>query len=98
MTITTIDVALESRRYSIYVASSFSALEETLKKYLSNKSCCIITDENVAKIHLPNALTILKEFHPEVLIIPAGEQQKNLHTIELITQFLIEKQLINWGS
>jgi len=50
----------------------------------------IVTDENVAKFHLEKMQNLL---HAKAVIIPAGEEHKNLETISLLWKAFLENGL-----
>ncbi|MGC8559182.1 MAG: 3-dehydroquinate synthase [Phycisphaerae bacterium] len=55
-------------------------------------TCAVITDANVAPLHLPKIESALREggIKPASLIIPAGEQHKNISTLGTIWDFLLD--------
>lgn len=61
---------------------------------ISNLSRCpasiIITDENVAKFHLEKVQNL---FNAESVILPAGEEHKNLETVSRLWKAFLENGL-----
>jgi 3-dehydroquinate synthetase len=55
----------------------------------------IVTDENVARFHAESVLTSLRHagFTPQVITIPAGENYKNLETIQKLWHGFLEHGL-----
>jgi len=55
----------------------------------------VVTDENVGKFHAENAMISLREagFAPRVITIPAGEDYKNLETIQTLWHGFLENGL-----
>ena len=82
--------------YKIIFETTFERLPEELKKmgYSEKTRLCIITDSNVAALFLQEAVHVLeKEFGKiSYFVFHAGEEQKNLDTIQLIYEKLIEEQ------
>ena len=82
--------------YKIIFENTFERLPEELKKmgYSEKTRLCIITDSNVAALFLQEAVHVLeKEFGKiSYFVFHAGEEQKNLDTIQLIYEKLIEEQ------
>ncbi|WP_159436064.1 3-dehydroquinate synthase [Anaerosalibacter sp. Marseille-P3206] len=69
----------------------FSKLQKFLNKY-NKKSIYIITDENVAKIHLKSLISYLSTFHVRVYVLKPGEKSKSLDIVEDIYEDLIENK------
>lgn len=67
----------------------FSNLQEFLNKN-NKRSIYIITDENVAKIHLKSLISFLSSFHVRVYVLKPGEKSKSLDVVEGIYKDLIE--------
>lgn len=57
---------------------------------LSHSNPIIVTDENVAKHHLEKIQTL---FNAKAIIVPAGEEHKNLTTISLLWDAFLENGL-----
>lgn len=59
------------------------------------KNLIVVTDENVGKFHADNVMTSLREagFAPRVITIPAGEDYKNLETIQTLWHGFLEHGL-----
>lgn len=55
----------------------------------------IVTDENVAKIHLEKLKSILQSsgLEPKSIVVPAGEEHKNLETVSLLWKAFLENGL-----
>jgi len=55
----------------------------------------IVTDDNVARIHLEKIQTILRAsgFEPKSVIVPAGEENKTLETISFLWKSFLENGL-----
>ena len=79
--------------YDICFTDSFKYLSDVIKNLgIGNRRVCIITDSNVEKYHLNNLLTSLKDACDRIysFTFEAGEQNKNLSTIEDMYAYLIE--------
>jgi 3-dehydroquinate synthase len=91
-----IHVELGERSYPIYIgADILSQFAPTCRKHGIGDSVIILTDTNVAKRHLaPLVKNLLHcEFQPLPIIIPAGEQQKNLKRANAIYTTLLKKKI-----
>lgn len=80
--------------YNIFIADTFDGLAAQIKElgYASDKKLCIVTDSNVAILYAQAVKEELaKEFSNVFLYtFPAGEEHKNISTINGIYEFLIQ--------
>ena len=91
----TVKVPLGDRSYPIYIGNG---VLKNAAKYFKNhrigKSLVIIADTAVARLYLPSVKRnlIAGNFSVLSIILPAGEDQKSLHTVEKIFT-----QLLQWN-
>jgi 3-dehydroquinate synthase len=91
-----VSVNLKDHSYKILIIAD---LLEDLSKYISTffkyNDVCIITDENVERLYLVNLTRVIFDFfeRPHVIVIPAGESQKNLVTISNIYDSILSRGL-----
>ncbi len=79
--------------YDIYITKGFEELSEQLTKLsLNNRKYAIISDSRVAPIYADKLTEALKDCAGEVVVysFKAGEESKNLDTINEIYDFLLE--------
>lgn len=80
--------------YNILITDSFEGLAKQVKElgYSSDKKLCVVTDSNVALLYAEAVKEELgKEFSKVFLYtFPAGEEHKNVSTINGIYEFLIQ--------
>ncbi len=84
-----IQVELKERSYDIIIEKNST---ESLPKFLAQKSYSkifIITDENVAKLHLAKLQDSLPR--SETILVPAGEQTKSFSFLEKICEEILTK-------
>jgi len=88
-----IRVELGSKSYDIIVESG--AISYLDKFIISNNyhKIFIITDENVAKIHLETVTNSISSKKVEQIIIQNGERNKNFDTLEMICEKILEKNI-----
>ena len=57
--------------------------------------CVVLTDENVAPLYGDHVLASLKEsaLAPQIIVIPAGEEQKSLTTLGFICERMAEMRI-----
>lgn len=89
-----IEVSLDNRKcYEIVLTESFEGLAEEMKGFFDPESkACIITDSNVAELYAEEVRLSLKKVFSEVCVyaFPAGEENKNLETVQSAYHFLVE--------
>jgi len=93
----TVNVDLASRAYDVVVGEDvLKRAAEFVHPVLSDTGkVAVISDETVAKLHLPTLLTALDDAgigHSEI-IVPAGEATKNFQQLEMVIDRLIEARI-----
>lgn len=82
--------------YEIVLENNFDLLAEKVQGlgYGKHQKICIITDSNVAKLYLDDVAEELKKCCDTVVscIFPAGEEHKNVETINSFYQKLIDEK------
>ncbi|WP_058485445.1 3-dehydroquinate synthase [Defluviitalea phaphyphila] len=85
-----------SNLYSIYFSQNFEGILKLLSSYnLLDRKVCIITDSNVDFYYGQSFMNTLKTVYKDVFkfTFPAGEESKNLNTVQKIYKFFIENKL-----
>ncbi len=87
----TVHVALGSNGYSIYIGTPLLARGELLAQHLPQKRVVVITDTVVAPLYLKVVTDALVSAGVRVtrVIIPAGEQHKDWHTLNAVFDALL---------
>ena len=78
--------------YDIVMAEDFSYLPEEVKKLdIASRRLCIVTDSNVAPLYLNEVTDLLSPCCKTVIsyVFPAGEQNKNLATVQKLYETLV---------
>lgn len=81
--------------YDIVIEPNFNKLSEEISKLDSiNKKICVITDSIVGPLYKDEVLDLLEPICKKVVFFSfqAGEERKNLSTVNDIYRFLIEQQ------
>lgn len=88
---TTLQVSLEERSYPIHIGPGQISRADCLAPYLAGRQVMVVSDDNVAPLYL-EALTLALPDGLDVreLVLPAGEQHKNLACVERIWTALLE--------
>ena len=80
--------------YNIVIENSFETLSEEISKLdTANRKLCVITDSIVGSIYLKEVISLMEPICKDVLsfTFQAGEERKNLTTVNDIYRFLIEQ-------
>lgn len=86
----TLRVDLGDRGYPIYIGQGL--LEQTLiRQHVRSQQVLIVSNKTIADLYLPPVLEGLKGLQCDVLLLEEGEQHKNLATLNLIFDALLEK-------
>ena len=73
-----IDVALGTRQYSISIGADLLMDNQLLRQYVHGRHALIVTDSNIAPHYLQSVEAALTGCTSRTLILPPGEQEKNL--------------------
>jgi len=85
-------VALGERSYPISIGEGLLAQKELFKAAIKGKKVMIVSNETVAPLYLARCKETLIDFQIDQVILPDGEQFKNLHTFEIILTALLSNQ------
>jgi len=89
----TLDVALGDRSYPIYIGSKLLGKAALIQQHLSGKEVLVVSNETVAPLYLEKLLASLAGYRTESVILPDGEQYKNLEQLNNIFTALLEKRM-----
>lgn len=85
-------VELNDKSYPIYIGTGLIRQKQLLTKHISSKQVLIVTNSTIAPLYLDFVTDNLKEFQVEIVILPDGEQYKNLEQLTKIFDKLLEKK------
>jgi 3-dehydroquinate synthase len=88
-------IRTKSKQYPVFIGQN---VLETLPSFLHQQfsdltSLLIITDETVGELFLPKLTSLLRHFHPETYVVPAGEKAKTFDVYYNCLTFALEKKL-----
>lgn len=89
---TTLTVELGDRSYPIYIDTNIVDSAQLYQKHVSGNKVLVVTDTNVAPHYLQRVLTALTAFDTQHIELPAGEAHKNLDTVSLIYDNLMQNR------
>jgi 3-dehydroquinate synthase len=87
----TVQVALADRSYPIYIGEELLRRGDLLAQHLPQKRVALITDTTLAALYLDTVASALAASGVGVtpVVIPAGEQHKNWHTLNSVFDALL---------
>jgi 3-dehydroquinate synthase len=87
----TVKVELGDRSYPIFIGSNI--LEHTdLSKYIVGRQVMLVTNETIAPLYIDTVVNSLSKFEVGQVILPDGEQYKNLDHVNLIFDQLLSSK------
>jgi len=88
----TLHVELGERSYPIYIGDNLLGSAELLKPHIRGQQVMVVSNETVAPLYLEKTLYGLRDFDCASLILPDGEEYKNLEILNRIFDALLEKR------
>lgn len=85
----TMQVDLGDRSYPIYIGENLLSDKELLLKHIRGNQVLVVTNETVAPLYLDRVLNHLSAMKTSHLVLPDGEQHKNLQTLSSIYDKLL---------
>ncbi|BBP47083.1 3-dehydroquinate synthase [Thiosulfatimonas sediminis] len=85
----TLKVDLGERSYPIYIGQGLLGNAELVKPFVQGTQVLIVTNETVAPLYLEQCKTAFADFDTHAVILPDGEQYKNLDTLNKVFDTLI---------
>lgn len=85
----TLSVDLGDRSYPIFIGEALLSRPELVKPYVKGKQVLIVTNETVAPLYLDACKQTFADFEVESVVLPDGEEYKNLETLNLVFDQLI---------
>jgi 3-dehydroquinate synthase len=80
----TLQVALDERSYPIYIGAELLSQPELLTQHIDSKEVLVVTNETVAPLYLQKVLQALTDYRCESVVLPDGEEFKNLTVLNQI--------------
>ena len=85
----TLKVDLADRSYPIFIGQSLISNSELYSPYIKGNQVMIVTNTTVAPLYLEQVKSALTQFDVDEVILPDGEEYKNLETLNLIFDALL---------
>lgn len=88
----TLTVDLDERSYPIFIGQDILGNADLYSPYIRGKQVLIVTNETVAPLYLEKLKAALKGYQVDEVILPDGEEFKNLTYLNTIYDALLSKQ------
>lgn len=88
----TLTVDLGDRSYPIYIGADLLSQSNLYRPHIRGKQVCIVTNETIAPLYLDQVKQALDGYQVDTVVLPDGEQYKNLDTLNLIFDTLLGKR------
>lgn len=88
----TLHVDLGERSYPIYIGRDLLGSAELIQPHIRGRQVMVVTNETVAPLYLDTMRKALAGLQVEVVILPDGEQYKNLQVLNTIYDALLGKR------
>lgn len=89
----TLQVDLGKRSYPIYIGENLLDQTDILKKHIPGNSALIVSNETVAPLYLKKVEALLSGLRYHSVILPDGEEYKNLDVLNTIFDALLTHRL-----
>lgn len=88
----TLKVDLGERSYPIFIGTDLLADPELVSPYVAGQQVLIVSNTTVAPLYLEKVKQAFSAYRCEVVILPDGEEYKNLQVLNQIFDGLLEKR------
>ena len=88
----TLTVELGERSYPIFIGHGLLDEPALLTQHVHGRQVMVVTNETIAPLYLDKVREIFSDFELATVILPDGEQYKNLDTLNLIFNALLENK------
>ena len=88
----TLNVELGERSYPIYIGTDLLSRSELLTQHISGQQVLVVSNQTIAPLYLETTLSALSQYDCQSVILPDGEQYKNLETINTIYDALLQNR------
>lgn len=88
-TLRTLTVDLGDRAYPIYIGTDLIGNAALYRRHIVGRQVMVVTNETVAPLYLEKVLAALTDFRVETVILPDGEQYKNLDVLNQVYDALL---------
>ena len=86
----TLQVSLGERSYPIYIGDDILSQADLLTQHIQGKEVLVVSNTTIAPLYLQSVLDLLTEYRCESVILPHGEQFKNLEILNQVFDKLLQ--------
>jgi len=86
----TVEVKLKDHSYPIYIGSGLISKTELFHPYVKGRQVMVVSNETVAPLYLEKILGSIQDAEVKSVILPDGEQYKNLETLNTVFDGLLK--------
>ncbi|MCF2947629.1 3-dehydroquinate synthase [Paraglaciecola aquimarina] len=86
---TTLKVELGARSYPISIQANLLTQKDVLSAHLTTKKVVVVTNDVIESLFYPQVLQALEGYEVSKIVVPDGEQYKNLQTFESVISQLL---------
>ena len=88
----TLTVELGERSYPIFIGQGLLDTPDLLTQHVQGRQVMVVSNDTIAPLYLDRVREIFSDFELATVILPDGEQYKNLDTLNLIFTALLENK------
>ncbi len=88
----TLKVDLGTRSYPIYIGENLLNQAALVQPFVTGKQVLIVTNETIAPLYLEKVQNLFSKFQTKSVILPDGEEFKNLEVLNQIFDTLLEQR------
>ena len=88
----TLTVDLGARSYPIHIGQGLLQHPELVTGHIKGRQVMVVTNTTIAPLYLDNVLQLLGDLEVESVRLPDGEQYKNLDTLNIIFNALLQSR------
>ncbi|MFQ6021480.1 MAG: 3-dehydroquinate synthase [Acidiferrobacterales bacterium] len=85
----TLNLELGQRSYPIYIGKGLLSRVDLLTPYLSDCRVVVVSNDTVASLYLETVMSVLARQQPLSIVLPDGEQYKNLEILDRVFTALL---------
>jgi len=87
-----LNLNLGEKSYPIYIGENLLSQADYLTKHIAGNQVMIVSNTTVAPLYIDKVKSLLTDFEVSEVILPDGEQYKNLDTVNQIFTNLLENR------
>ena len=89
----TLTVQLGARSYPIHIGQGLLGNTSLVSPHIRGRQVLVVSNETIAPLYLEPVLGMLADYEVTTIVLPDGEQYKNLETLNIIYTELLEHRL-----